>query len=231
MKAFCIGDIHGSYKALVQCFERSRFDYKKDRLIVLGDVCDGYPQVKECFVELLKIKYLRYIMGNHDLWALDWARKGFDDRVWLDQGGYNTINSYKGGPMPAKHIALLEKAHPWVKLDNKLFVHGGFNPFEPIENQCLEMLVWDRELLYNAKEKSVVNPNFRYDGYDEIFIGHTTTETFGTTQPLKMCNVWALDTGAGWGGKLTIMDVDSKEYWQSDFSRDLYKNLREATIR
>ena len=39
MKTFVIGDIHGAYKALLQCFERSGFDYEKDHLIVLGDVC------------------------------------------------------------------------------------------------------------------------------------------------------------------------------------------------
>ena len=52
MRTFAIGDIHGAYKALVQCFERSGFDYENDRLIVLGDVCDGYPEVKQCIDEL-----------------------------------------------------------------------------------------------------------------------------------------------------------------------------------
>ena len=35
LKTYAIGDIHGAYKALIQCFERSKFDYKKDRLIVM----------------------------------------------------------------------------------------------------------------------------------------------------------------------------------------------------
>lgn len=42
MKAYAIGDIHGAYKALIQCFERSKSDYSKDRLIVMGDIVDGY---------------------------------------------------------------------------------------------------------------------------------------------------------------------------------------------
>jgi len=38
--------------------------------------------------------------------------------------------------------------------------------------------------------------------------------------------VWDLDTGAGWSGKLTIMmDIDTKEYWQSELSKDLYGGL------
>ncbi len=76
MKTFAIGDIHGDYKVMMQCFERSKFDYKKDRLIVMGDVCDGYPDVRQCIDELLKIKQCDLVIGNHDMWALDWALKG-----------------------------------------------------------------------------------------------------------------------------------------------------------
>ena len=58
--------------------------------------------------------------------------------------------------------------------------------------------------------------------YKDIFVGHTTSELYNTLQPIHVCNVWNIDTGAGWSGKLTIMDVDTKEYWQSDLTPDLY---------
>jgi len=64
---FAIGDIHGAYKALIQCFKRSKFDYKKDRLIVMGDVCDGYPDVKQCIDELLKHEII-FIKERHLFW-------------------------------------------------------------------------------------------------------------------------------------------------------------------
>lgn len=225
MKTFVIGDIHGAYKALMQCFKRSEFDYNKDQLIVLGDVCDGYPQVKECIDELLKVKNCIYIIGNHDLWALDWAEEGIEERLWLQQGGYNTVRSYGDKKMPQKHISFLKNSYDWYEDDDKrLFVHGGFNPAVPIKKQDRQLLVWDRDLLYLAKKKASSEPDHKFGSYKEIFIGHTTTEIFGTTEPLKLCNVWALDTGGGWSGKLTIMDVDTKEYWQSDLSKSLYLN-------
>ena len=31
-----------------------------------------------------------------------------------------------------------------------------------------------------------------------------------------------LDTGGGWFGKVSIMDVKTKEFWQSDNGRTLY---------
>ena len=95
----------------------------------------------------------------------------------------------------------------------------------PIAQQNLETLVWDRELLQDAMEKHSYNPGFKYEPFDEIFLGHTTTQMFGITEPLHFCNVWALDTGAGWSGKLTMMNVETKKYWQSDLTSSLYGPL------
>jgi len=222
MKTYAIGDIHGAYKALMQCFKRSKFDYAKDRLIVLGDICDGYPQVKQCFDELLKIKHCDYIIGNHDLWALDWATKGIEEAIWLKQGGLNTIASYNSKGMSQAHIDLLKNAQHYIELDSRLFVHGGFEPTRPIEKQNLQTLVWDRDLLYKAQKKYLTDPDFKFADYDEIFVGHSTTEMFDSLEPLNFCNLWNLDTGAGWSGKLTIMDVETKKYWQSDLTSKLY---------
>ncbi len=36
MKTFAIGDIHGAFKAMMQCFERSRFDYDQKMQKVQG---------------------------------------------------------------------------------------------------------------------------------------------------------------------------------------------------
>jgi serine/threonine protein phosphatase 1 len=36
--------------------------------------------------------------------------------------------------------------------------------------------------------------------------------------------VWNIDTGAAFYGPLTILDVDSKEYWQSEPLPQLYPN-------
>jgi len=218
MKTFVIGDIHGAFKALLQCLQRSGFNYQNDRLIALGDVCDRGDQVKECIDELLKIKNCIYLLGNHDFWVLEWAINCQSSKCWLGQGGEETISSYKG-EMLKEHIQFLAQAPIYFEEDNKLFVHGGFNPDEPIDQQDKDELMWDRNLLDEAWKKHLLGIDYKFGIYDEIFVGHTPTKNFKSTKPLKLCNVWALDTGAGWGESLTIMDVDTKEYWQSDLTR------------
>ncbi len=56
-------------------------------MIVMGDVCDGYPDVKECIDELLNVKHCDPVIGNHDMWAPDWALRGDKPEIWTSQGG------------------------------------------------------------------------------------------------------------------------------------------------
>jgi len=99
-RRFCVGDIHGAYLALIQVLVKSKFDYENDILICLGDVVDGWPQTKECLDELMKIKNLVLLRGNHDDWAIDAYNEVMVDGVldsefdsWYTQGGKETIES------------------------------------------------------------------------------------------------------------------------------------------
>ena len=62
----------------------------------------------------------------------------------------------------------------------------------------------------------------RFNLYHEIYIGHTPVTRIGTTIPVKMANVWNVDTGAAFKGPLTILDIDTKEFWQSEPLPNLY---------
>jgi len=198
------------------------------------DTCDGLPDVKECFDELLTIKNLVYVLGNHDDWALNWYTKdffgaGLPEIIWTSQGGQATIDSYGhiNRRMDEKHIKLLKNAkifHIEQNYDDQyLFVHGGIDPNQKIiEKQSRDLILWDRDLIRYARHKHFQNSNYRYGGFKRIYVGHTTTQNAGKTHPLNYCNVIMMDTGAGWSGKLTIMDIETKEFWQSDFVKDLY---------
>jgi serine/threonine protein phosphatase 1 len=222
MRRWVIGDIHGAHKALIQCFERAEFDIESDLLVCLGDLCDRWPEVDKVFETLLKVNNLVLLLGNHDQWALEWFLLGKAPEIWLMQGGDVTTGVYNNG-IPQSHIDLLKQAILFYEMDNKLFVHGGYNPDKDIRQQGREVLLWDRSLIRSALKQAQTGDETHLTPYDEVYVGHTPTINFGKTNPIKACEVYLMDTGAGWpGGVLTLMDIDNKDCFQSDEVDGLY---------
>ena len=219
MKEFVIGDIHGAHKALVQCLQFADFDYDADLLICLGDICDGFPDVPACMDELLKIKNLVLLMGNHDQWFLEWAAGGKVSEAWYHQGGKRTIESYDQRP-PASHTALLQAARGYYLMGQDLFVHGGMEPGVPLNEQDPHTLMWDRKLVMEAFAKKDKPENI--SGYERVFVGHTPTIRFKSLLPLQLCEIILMDTGAGWGQKLSILELATGKVFQSDTTESLY---------
>lgn len=223
MRTFAIGDIHGNFKGLLQVLERSGFDKESDRLFVLGDVCDGWSQVPECIEELLTIKNLVIILGNHDKWSMDWLQYGIDKYEWLDQGGQATYDAYNENVhLKDKHLnEYFYKAHDYyIDENNNAYVHGGWKSDRGIENSHRIDYLWDRTMWYGLGiSHHYGHISAKTKQFNKVFIGHTA---LGQKLPEKRCNCWNLDTGAGWDGRLTIMNVDTEEYWQSDDTDILY---------
>lgn len=217
-----MGDVHGAYKAIVQCMSRAGFDYERDKLIFLGDVADGWPDVPECIEEFLKIKNLIALKGNHDLWLEEYLKYGDAPEHWLMQGGIISVQSYKGKELLiSRHLKFLEDALPYYLDENRrLFIHAGFNPAGKVEDTDVpdEDYYWSREV-FRQSFAGPIQPGH----YSEIFIGHTPTHGI-SYEPVNNFNVWLLDQGAAWDGYLTLMNVDTKRYVQSDRIRDLYPN-------
>lgn len=249
MRTFVIGDIHGACRALTQCLERSGFDWDKDLLITLGDICDGWSEVYECVQVLLQLRTIN-IIGNHDAWFhtfLDTGIHADTEGPW-EQGGYGTVVSYlrrigketmiarkpwdKGyitslnpDDIPPSHRRFFKhQSLYYVDDSRRCFVHGGFNRKKNMtENRLFPYnFYWDRDLWSQALSCSKDQKLKMEEDFTDVFIGHTTTEQWNTNDPMYAGGIWNLDTGAGWNGKLTIMDVETKEYWQSDLVTSLY---------
>ena len=236
-----IGDIHGSLKALVQVLERCNYDPQYDELIFLGDYVDGWTESAEVIDFLIRLKEVNkdiiFVRGNHDVMFEDWYIRDVEHLVWRMNGGVTTIKSYmNAGLIGDKDHArfLVDMVNFYIDEDNNLFIHGGWDyksgdfpvsALYPVNagvgaKECH----WDRSLLAGArsghKSKQGLNA---LKQFKEVFIGHTATESH---LPENYCNLWNIDSGCGWFGKLTIMDVETKEYWQSDYSKDLYPDAK-----
>ncbi len=218
-KTFVIGDIHGSYRALLQCLGISGFNFQKDTLICLGDVVDGWPETRQAIEQLLQIENLIYILGNHDFWALDWMETGYANEIWLNQGGQATINSY-GDNVPASHLHLLKNALPYYLYHNQLFVHAGIDINKPLGKQDVDTLFWGRDFAQLAKAQHGHSKQLTL--YDSVYIGHTPIKE---EMPIQYCEVWMMDTGAGWSGRLSMMNVETQECFVSDPVPELYPGI------
>ncbi|WP_461492059.1 metallophosphoesterase [Pontibacter sp. HJ8] len=229
MRRFVTSDSHGGYRALVQCLELCGFDKEKDQLIFLGDVVDGWSESKESVDLLLTIRHLVYLLGNHDQWALEYYTGKLDQneamrKSWLRQGGAATVKSY-GKTLPKKHLEFLQNAKLYlITEDNILLVHAGFDSSKPVEETDAFTLLWSRGFLeHHYRQYKQLKP-VRISQYQEVYIGHTPTILLDKRQttPLQMGNLTLIDTGAAFTGCLSIMDIDSKEVWQSEQVMALY---------
>ncbi len=218
MRRFVIGDIHGRAAALEECLGRAGLDPEHDLLICLGDVCDRGPDTRRSIDILLQVRHLVYILGNHDRWFLEWILTGQAELSWTMQGGKETMRSYDNDGVPETHRRLLEEAPYYYLLDEdtRLFVHAGIDPARPLEEQNPYDLLWSRDLVEKALAL-IDDPDVeQITPYREVYVGHTPTINYGFREPVFIKGVWMMDTGAGWGGPLTIMDIDTKTFWQSN---------------
>ena len=233
-RTLVIGDIHGGLRALNQVLEKANVT-QKDTLIFLGDYVDGWsesPQVIDFLIGLSQKQNCIFIRGNHDELLLDWLQSNRDNPLWFDHGGQATVLAYANvdEATKQKHIDFLKNLdNYYLDSSNRLFVHAGFTNLNGVTHEYFpKMFYWERTLweLAVALDKSMSSDALLYPKrlklYTEIYIGHTPVTKINKIIPIQMANVWNIDTGAAFLGPLTILDIDTKEYWQSDSLPQLY---------
>lgn len=234
MNTFVIGDIHGGLRALKQVLEEVN-PVSTDSLIFLGDYVDGWSEASEVvdyLIELSSRFSCVFLKGNHDELCLAYLKDNDQNPMWLASGGLVTMNSYKGLSEAKRneHITFFEALHDYhIDSQNRLFVHAGFTHVKgPAFEYYPRLVYWERTLWEMAcsLDPTLIKTNSRYPKrlalFEEIYIGHTPTTRLGKTVPLNYANVWNIDTGAAFLGPLTILDVATKEFWQSDPVWKLY---------
>ncbi|WP_299338797.1 metallophosphoesterase [uncultured Psychroserpens sp.] len=233
-RTLAIGDIHGGLKALQKLLEKLKLT-KDDQLIFLGDYVDGWSesaQVIQYLIELSKTNVCVFIKGNHDAWCEDWLRTGYGEPVWLFHGGRETVESYESFSETEKelHLDFFERMKLYhIDEENRLFVHAGFTSMHGVVHEKFDTnFYFDRTLWEMAttmdkriEKDSELYPN-RLKHYKEIYIGHTPTIRYHSDVPMNAVNVWNVDTGAAFTGKLSAIDLASKAIFQSDMVKDLY---------
>lgn len=228
MRTLVIGDIHGGLRALEQVLERAGVT-STDLLIFLGDYVDGWSQAVETVNYLIKLKKVQrciLLRGNHDALCQEWLQHERDNSLWLQNGGAATMFSYEQWPQDIRdsHIKFFESLLNYhLDAEGRLFIHAGYTNLNGVEHEYSPTAYyWDRTLweLALSLDPGIAPDDMRYPrrlaNYREIYIGHTPVIRIGKRLPVKAANVWNIDTGAAFKGKLSVMDVATREVWQSD---------------
>lgn len=201
-RIFIVGDIHGCLDMLKRMMDKIQWQPDKDKLIFLGDYIDRGKNSKGVVDYLLSLKSISPLMqcliGNHEAIFLDYLT-GRDKRLFLINGGYNTLESYDQNRdaetndlIPPEHSKFLESLNPYLELEDYYVVHAGFRPKVPLEKQSLEDMIWIRDpFIFSA-----------YDFGKRVVFGHTPF-----SEPLILDNKIGLDTGAVYGNKLTCLEL------------------------
>ena len=234
MRTLVIGDIHGGLKALKQVMASAEVS-QKDLLIFLGDYVDGWSEAVETVNYLIELRgshQCLFLRGNHDQLCEDWLLTEKNNPLWLQHGGQATMDSYASIEMATRkiHLDFFANLHNYYLDDaNRLFLHAGFTNMHGVDYEYFSKnFYWDRTLwelaLALAPELKPGDPLFprRLTHYKEIYIGHTPVTRIGKTYPHCAANVWNIDTGAAFKGPLSIIDVDTKQVWQSQPVYQLY---------
>jgi serine/threonine protein phosphatase 1 len=182
-RILAISDIHGQAEVLERLLTFANYDPLKDRLFLLGDYIGKGPDSLKT-LELIE-NYIQNgavgLRGNHEQRVIHQCKKGDPYHNW---------------------IPFFNSLLYWYEEPEFLFVHAGIRPGIPIEKQNRKDLITIRE--------SFLNKSIPFQ--KTIVFGHTPTDRLGVScgELWVNQNKIGIDTGAGHGGFLSLVDLTNR---------------------
>jgi len=215
-RTIAIGDIHGCSAALAALIDAIA-PGAEDTIVALGDYIDRGPDsrgVLEGLIALSARCRLVPILGDHEEMLLDALRDNASLRKWLSCGGADTLRSYGWTPgshrrrladwIPEAHRRFLNSCVPYHETVTHLFIHAGFVPDLPMDQQPALALRW------RVTDARTASPH--YSGKPAI-VGHTRQLS---GEVLDLAFLACIDTNCVRGGWLTALDANTGRIWQAD---------------
>ena len=200
-----VSDIHGESQRLAKVLALAHYDPAADRLFLLGDYIDRGPDSRGTLeiVEELVSRGAVALLGNHDLMMVSTYHDAGNLPLWLYNGGYTTLAEF-GGVIPARWVRFLEGLPTHHEEPDCIMVHAGLVPGVPLDEQSDQDKVWIREPFLSQYRGKLV------------YFGHTPTCLLHGEErwePWYGEDKVGIDTGAVYGGVLTLLDIDSGQMW------------------
>jgi serine/threonine protein phosphatase 1 len=227
-RTLIVGDLHGCLGQLQAALARLAFDPAAgDRLCSVGDLIDRGPDSPGCLA-LLDQPWFHAVLGNHEAMLLDaltpeglvgagrtrhhaqerarWRRNGGD---WFDELSPAAQDTIRGrlpqlARLPlaltlttalGRRIGLVHAdpvSHDWAKLDATFMTRHRRD------------MLWERSRLQRL-QRDLNQPPQWIANVSLVVMGHTPLE-HGWLRHGNLC--W-IDTGAVYGGELTLLEPDT----------------------
>lgn len=228
-KRYVISDIHGNARAFLKLLDY--VDPDPEELVILGDLGDRGLETWEVYQEcaILLSEGADIIMGNHDMWLMQFLSNQMTRSLFCQDniGGLTTIKS----------MELAAKKHGWdavntlvkdvinsmkmyLETDDYIFVHAGIDPRIPYMSQQKP-----NTLLMGTGEWK--NPTIQHCYDQTVVFGHVPTPSIHKDIKEDAATIWmsnrakkmAVDTGAGFGMRLTMADLETGMAYAYDFAK------------
>ena len=187
-----------------------------DRLVFLGDYVDRGPDTRGVLDRMIRIRqtfpHAVFLRGNHELMMTRSRNDKSERRMWFSVGGMQALASYGQAPglsgriedVPAEHWEFLRGCWANHETSTHLFIHAGYVPDLPMEEQPGVALRW------RVTDAHTATPHC--SGKVAV-VGHTPQKS---GEVLDLGFLVCIDTNCCRGGWLTALDVDGGQTWQAD---------------
>lgn len=215
-RIIAIGDIHGCHEEFADLLARLAFQ-PDDRLILLGDLVNRGPN-SLAVIELARRHQAVSLLGNHELRLLEYRRSG--DRQRLKPEDQQTLDQL--GPQEWSYLEAMPLTHELPEM-NLVFVHGGFLPGQPWQEQPAEVVTRIQVIDQDGRpQKRAECPGGRvwaelWEGPPFVVYGHLPRRDIHR-RPWSV----GIDTGCAMGGHLTAFILPERRFVQVRARRRYY---------
>lgn len=194
---FVIPDIHGCGLTFNRLLDRVIRIQRSDTVFLLGDAIDRGPRSREVLDRIMGLQSagydIRSLRGNHEQMLLDSCRDRGYFRMWMINGGHETLQSFgveDACEIPLQYRRLMESFTFFMEYGEFVMVHANLNFRMPDPFEDREAMLWSRN---REAEISLI-------GGRRVIGGHTPVDMEEIKRSLTTDKIM-LDNGCVYAGE------------------------------